>query len=251
MSFTCPRCQRASHHPQDERQGYCGACRDFTGSGDVFECGQCGTRSVVPPLHAGAVWCPCGSPEPMHAFREFRGPDLSRGLWQLAESGPEPAGGASAAAMFRYLAQRYLDGPVHFTREPTGDWQCPQCGAGFLVPPGFAGPVLCAACDRPGHPVYMAQLERVIVGTLPDEALAAARQYLALPFAAAEGGMAAAWSCEPPGLTLAAGDAVSLTVPGSVLITGPGGQESPDCQQEAGDFPWANPMQWSPGDAEL
>lgn len=32
MSFTCPRCSRTSHSPDDERQGYCGACHAFTGS---------------------------------------------------------------------------------------------------------------------------------------------------------------------------------------------------------------------------
>ena len=31
MAFTCPRCARVSHSPEDERQGYCGACRDWTG----------------------------------------------------------------------------------------------------------------------------------------------------------------------------------------------------------------------------
>jgi hypothetical protein len=30
MSFTCPRCGAVSHHPQDERHGYCGRCHDFT-----------------------------------------------------------------------------------------------------------------------------------------------------------------------------------------------------------------------------
>lgn len=29
--FTCPRCRRTSHHPEDLRQGYCGACHAFTG----------------------------------------------------------------------------------------------------------------------------------------------------------------------------------------------------------------------------
>ena len=29
-SFTCPRCGRTSHHPDDVREGYCGACRDWT-----------------------------------------------------------------------------------------------------------------------------------------------------------------------------------------------------------------------------
>ena len=31
MAFTCPRCARVSYSPQDERQGYCGACCDWTG----------------------------------------------------------------------------------------------------------------------------------------------------------------------------------------------------------------------------
>lgn len=29
MSFTCPECGRTSHHPEDEKQGYCGACHKF------------------------------------------------------------------------------------------------------------------------------------------------------------------------------------------------------------------------------
>lgn len=31
MAFTCPKCQMTSHHPEDERHGYCGNCHDFTG----------------------------------------------------------------------------------------------------------------------------------------------------------------------------------------------------------------------------
>ena len=30
MAFECPRCKAVSHHPQDERHGYCGNCHDFT-----------------------------------------------------------------------------------------------------------------------------------------------------------------------------------------------------------------------------
>ena len=30
MSFTCPKCHMTSHHPEDERHGYCGNCHEFT-----------------------------------------------------------------------------------------------------------------------------------------------------------------------------------------------------------------------------
>lgn len=32
MPFTCPRCGKTSHHPEDKRHGYCGNCHDFTAS---------------------------------------------------------------------------------------------------------------------------------------------------------------------------------------------------------------------------
>jgi hypothetical protein len=32
MAFTCPVCNSTSHHPDDERHGYCGACHAFTAS---------------------------------------------------------------------------------------------------------------------------------------------------------------------------------------------------------------------------
>jgi hypothetical protein len=31
LPFTCPRCHRTSHHPDDKRYGYCGACHAYTG----------------------------------------------------------------------------------------------------------------------------------------------------------------------------------------------------------------------------
>jgi hypothetical protein len=31
LSITCPRCGRTSQHPDDVREGYCGACHDWTG----------------------------------------------------------------------------------------------------------------------------------------------------------------------------------------------------------------------------
>jgi ribosomal protein L37E len=33
-TFTCPRCGRTSHNPNDAREGYCGACHDWTGEDD-------------------------------------------------------------------------------------------------------------------------------------------------------------------------------------------------------------------------
>jgi hypothetical protein len=30
MSFQCPKCGAVSHHPEDERHGYCGNCHEFT-----------------------------------------------------------------------------------------------------------------------------------------------------------------------------------------------------------------------------
>lgn len=32
LPFTCPRCTRTSHHPDDKRYGYCGACHTYTGA---------------------------------------------------------------------------------------------------------------------------------------------------------------------------------------------------------------------------
>ena len=29
--FTCPRCGRTSHHPEDIREGYCAHCHAWTG----------------------------------------------------------------------------------------------------------------------------------------------------------------------------------------------------------------------------
>ena len=32
QAFTCPRCARTSHHPEDVAKGYCGSCHAFTGA---------------------------------------------------------------------------------------------------------------------------------------------------------------------------------------------------------------------------
>lgn len=34
LSFTCPRCGRASHQSEDERWGWCAHCNAFTGRSD-------------------------------------------------------------------------------------------------------------------------------------------------------------------------------------------------------------------------
>jgi hypothetical protein len=32
LPFTCPRCTKTSHHPDDKRHGYCANCHDYTGT---------------------------------------------------------------------------------------------------------------------------------------------------------------------------------------------------------------------------
>jgi hypothetical protein len=63
VAFTCPRCGRTSHHPEDERQGYCGACHDWTLAAE-YTCGACLLRFWAPHALPGPVRCRCGSPEP-------------------------------------------------------------------------------------------------------------------------------------------------------------------------------------------
>jgi hypothetical protein len=48
--FTCPRCRRTSHHPDDVREGYCGACHDWTRQLVVYltpGCPLCGHAPVI------------------------------------------------------------------------------------------------------------------------------------------------------------------------------------------------------------
>jgi hypothetical protein len=54
VAFTCPRCQRASPGPEDERQGYCGACHDWTGpgvlsmrAGHIMLADSCGRQQYI------------------------------------------------------------------------------------------------------------------------------------------------------------------------------------------------------------
>lgn len=36
-TFTCPLCGRTSHHPDDVRYSYCGACHEFTDTTGAVE----------------------------------------------------------------------------------------------------------------------------------------------------------------------------------------------------------------------
>jgi hypothetical protein len=35
MPFECPKCHKVSHHPEDEKHGYCGNCHEFTGTPQI------------------------------------------------------------------------------------------------------------------------------------------------------------------------------------------------------------------------
>lgn len=40
-AITCPKCGRTSWHPEDVRQGYCGACHEFTNGTVTRPCDRC------------------------------------------------------------------------------------------------------------------------------------------------------------------------------------------------------------------
>jgi predicted RNA-binding Zn-ribbon protein involved in translation (DUF1610 family) len=60
VAFTCPRCGSRSYNPNDIREGYCGACHDWTGGTQVCRA-ESGPYACVedaghlPPHRAGAV----------------------------------------------------------------------------------------------------------------------------------------------------------------------------------------------------
>jgi hypothetical protein len=39
MAYTCPKCGMTSHNPNDEREGYCGNCHDWTGLSSIEDIG--------------------------------------------------------------------------------------------------------------------------------------------------------------------------------------------------------------------
>lgn len=228
MAYTCPRCARTSHHPEDARQGYCGACHDWTGPGvpgegtaREYQCESCGLRMAVPPEHVGRTWCPCGSARAMapapwlvQGQAVVRPADVqvvtdpsvpsghvmlvnSRGLWQyLAHTGPVPgAGSADVAAVSRFIRDAYE-----------------------------AGPLL---------PEFQAAAERV------SEAMSRHwRGFTSL----------AELRLEVSGhLDQAMTDLITGSQRSAPTDSGDHSYVPP----EDGGIPWANPMQWSPGDVEL
>jgi len=64
MAFTCPRCGRTSHNPNDEREGYCGACHDWTGGQQLHNPWDenCSRRLQGEPTNPD-VRCPICSPQ--------------------------------------------------------------------------------------------------------------------------------------------------------------------------------------------
>lgn len=60
MPFTCPRCSRTSHHPEDERHGYCGACHWWTGDPSL------GSPEVLELVEAAGVIDPIEPTELPH-----------------------------------------------------------------------------------------------------------------------------------------------------------------------------------------
>jgi hypothetical protein len=47
-SFTCPRCARTSHQPEDIKYGYCGACHDWTGDQVLAELRKVAAAAACP-----------------------------------------------------------------------------------------------------------------------------------------------------------------------------------------------------------
>jgi hypothetical protein len=208
MAFTCPRCGRASQHRDDESQGYCGACHDWTGLDVTYGCAGCGGSFPVPPSHVGAVWCPCGSPERMSPV--------------LAPSPP-------------VLQARVTADPS----VPPGQVLMVSGAHGLSQFIGRTSEELFFTCEQPGQ-----------VSADP----AAVARYMAERYGDAP----------PPhdlGMASLAGARLEVTAQvteeQAALITGLLQSPPADWRDHAypglaeDDTPWSDPMQWSPGDAEL
>jgi hypothetical protein len=49
MAFTCPQCGMKSHHPEDEKHGYCGRCHAFTkGQNGAYDRALQAMRQMAP-----------------------------------------------------------------------------------------------------------------------------------------------------------------------------------------------------------
>jgi hypothetical protein len=60
--FTCPRCGRTSHHPDDSREGYCGACHDFTGQSTEQLARSLRLRLWIGGVLRDTTWIDAGDP---------------------------------------------------------------------------------------------------------------------------------------------------------------------------------------------
>jgi hypothetical protein len=84
-----------------------------------YECRACGRRTVVPPDHAGCVWCPCGDALSMLrvsvvdvaglAVRFAAGPSLPPGplIYVLDGVPVVDLGGPDTETLARYIRERY------------------------------------------------------------------------------------------------------------------------------------------------
>jgi ribosomal protein S27AE len=83
--FTCPRCGRTSYNPNDKREGYCGACHDWTGTDEEPIRVMDGNRAVAFPkngitmLALARCW---------NCTQQIIG--VGEGHWVHAEDGMEP-----------------------------------------------------------------------------------------------------------------------------------------------------------------
>lgn len=62
-SFTCPKCNMTSYDINDVRNGYCGNCHEFTGTGTQYahlrkertqKCPSCGNEVTMVPYDIGS-----------------------------------------------------------------------------------------------------------------------------------------------------------------------------------------------------